>query len=110
MLQMQEEIPDERQILFKCGSKQNLSKVVILEETAKAIKAWWHWTAIWTVEVYPDTKEKKSIKRRWKGGFKTKTAALAYAANPIQEEKESPTLRTYYTGWEKSDMCELVQI
>lgn len=104
------EIPDESKFCLKCGAKQNLlqSRHTRGNGQGTAIKRGSTWTAIWTIEVYPDTKERKiHQKRRWKGGFKTKTAALAYAANPIQEEKESPTLRTYYTGWEKSDMCDL---
>ncbi len=104
------EIPNESKFCLKCGAKQKISQSRHTRGNGQgtAIKRGSTWTAVWTVEVYPDTKERKiHQKRRWKGGFKTKTAALAYAANPIQEEKESPTLRTYYTGWEKSDMCDL---
>lgn len=46
-------------------------------------------------------------KRRWKGGFKTKTAALAYAANPEPDREKCPTLRSYYNGWEAADYQDL---
>lgn len=74
-----------------------------------AIKRGSTWTAIWTVETYPDPdpKVKKLYQvRKWKGGFKTKRAALAYAAAPHEEQK-SPTLRSYWDGWSKSDLLDL---
>ena len=104
------EIPDESKYCLRCGAKQT---VVSGRRTrgngqGTAIKRGNTWTAIWTTEVYPDSEEKKiHQKRRWKGGFKTKTAALAYAANPEPEAKEAPTLRTYWIGWSKSDMADL---
>lgn len=104
------EIPDESKYCLRCGAKQNTASGRKTRGNGQgtAIKRGNTWTAIWTTEVYPDTKEKKiHQKRRWKGGFKTKTAALAYAASPEPDAKESPTLRTYYMGWEKSDMADL---
>ena len=104
------EIPDESKYCLRCGAKQNptAGRRTRGNGQGTAIKRGNTWTAIWTTEVYPDSEEKKiHQKRRWKGGFKTKTAALAYAANPDLEAKESPTLRTYYVGWEKSDMADL---
>ena len=104
------EIPDESKYCLKCGAKQTTTpgRKTRGNGLGTAIKRGNTWTAIWTTEVYPDTEEKKiHQKRRWKGGFKTKTAALAYAANPEPDAKEIPTLRTYYAGWEKSDMADL---
>lgn len=73
-----------------------------------AIKRGNTWTAIWTTEIYPDA-EKKTIHqvRKWKGGFKTKREALAYAAAPPKEEKRAPTLRSYWTDWSTSDLLDL---
>ena len=67
------------------------------------------WTAIWTKETYIDTDTKKLKQiRKWKGGFTSKTAALAYAAAPPQENtSRTPTLRDYWNGWEKSGFTEL---
>ena len=104
------EIPDESKYCLKCGAKQTTTpgRKTRGNGLGTAIKRGNTWTAIWTTEVYPDTDEKKiHQKRRWKGGFKTKTAALAYAANPESDTKEYPTLRTYYIGWEKSNMDDL---
>lgn len=104
------EIPDGSKYCLRCGTKQTLStgRKTRGNGQGTAIKRGNTWTAIWTTEVYPDTEKKKiHQKRRWKGGFKTKTAALAYAANPEPDAKEIPTLRTYYIGWEKSDMADL---
>ena len=104
------EIPDGSKFCLYCGSKQ---EVVSGRKTrgnglGTAVKRGSTWTAVWTTETYPDPEKKKiHQKRRWKGGFKTKTAALAYAANPEPETRESPTLRTYWAGWSRSDMLDL---
>ena len=70
-----------------------------------AVKRGKSWAAVWTQEVYLDPESgKMKTRRRWKSGFKTKTAALAYAAAPPEkEQKPAPTLRDYWTAWEKSD-------
>lgn len=104
------EIPDGSKYCARCGAKQSasISRRTRGNGQGTAIKRGSTWTAIWTVETYPDPHEKKiHQKRRWKGGFKTKTAALAYAANPEPDKAEAPTLRTYWTGWSKSDMEDL---
>ena len=104
------EIPDESKFCLKCGAKQEVKHSSKSRGNGQgtAIKRGNTWTAIWTVEIYPDDTERKVHQiRRWKGGFKTKTAALSFAANPIQEEKNSPTLRSYWNGWSKSDMLDL---
>ncbi len=104
------EIPDESKYCLKCGAKQTVSEKGRSRGNGQgtAIKRGNTWTAIWTEEIYPDPEAKKvHQKRRWKGGFKTKTAALAYAANPAQEQPEAPTLRSYWVGWSKSDLLDL---
>lgn len=106
------EIPDESKYCLKCGAKQTVSEKGRSRGNGQgtAIKRGNTWTAIWTEEIYPDPEAKKvHQKRRWKGGFKTKTAALAYAANPAQEQPEAPTLRSYWVGWSKSDLVSLSQ-
>lgn len=95
---------------MRCGAKQTIAvgRRTRGNGQGTAIKRGNTWTAIWTTEIYPDTEEKKiHQKRRWKGGFKTKTAALAYAANPRPDIEEIPTLRSYWDGWSKSDMLDL---
>lgn len=42
--------------------------------------------------------------RKWKGGFKTKRDALAFAAAPVHGKEKIPTLRHYWTGWKNADM------
>ncbi len=104
------DIPDESRFCLKCGAKQEIKSGVKSRGNGQgtAIKRGNTWTAIWTVEIYPDGEEKKiHQKRRWKGGFKTKTAALAYAANPMPEEKVSPTLRFYWDSWSKTDLQDI---
>lgn len=104
------EIPDESKFCMSCGAKQEVKKNTRTRGNGQgtAIKRGSTWTAIWTVEIYPDDKERKIHQRRkWKGGFKTKTAALAYAANPAPELEKCPTLRSYWKGWETSDYKDL---
>lgn len=104
------EIPDESKFCLKCGAKQEVKQGVKSRGNGlgTAIKRGNTWTAIWTVEIYPDSEEKKiHQKRRWKGGFKTKTAALAYAANPEPEQAASPTLRTYWESWSRTELPDL---
>lgn len=103
------EIPEASRFCPMCGVKQSASERGRTRGNGQgtAIKRGSTWTAIWTVEAYPDPETKKiHQKRRWKGGFRTKTAALAYAANP-DPVKEAPTLRTYWTGWSKSELPDL---
>lgn len=72
-----------------------------------AIKRGNSWTAVWTEARFIGDDDKLHYKRRWKGGFKTKTAALIFAAHPEPEEAASPSLRDYHRAWEKSDYLGL---
>ena len=104
------EIPDESKYCMICGVKQEIKPRARTRGNGQgtAIKRGNTWTAIWTVEIYPDEKERKvHQRRRWKGGFKTKTAALAYAANPAPDPVPVPTLRTYWMSWSRTDMEDL---
>lgn len=67
------------------------------------------WTAIWTEELY-EVDGKLVQRRKWKGGFRTKTEALQYAAAPALGKKDpdkAPTLRDYHTLWKKADYLDL---
>lgn len=98
------EVPDESKFCLQCGAKQ------IIERRARsrgngqgcAVKRGNTWTAIWTEKTYIGDDGKLRQNRKWKGGFKTKTAALAFAASPKPEKKKAPTLRHYWEVWEKT--------
>ena len=99
-----------------CGAKQEITKPRKTRGNGQgtAIKRGNTWTAIWTTGYYVEATEGGETPRRvlhqkqkWKGGFKTKTAALAYAANPEPEREKCPTLRSYYNGWEAADYQDL---
>ena len=99
-----------------CGAKQEITKPRKTRGNGQgtAIKRGNTWTAIWTTGYYVEATEVGETprrvlhqKRKWKGGFKTKTAALAYAANPEPEREKCPTLRSYYNGWEAADYQDL---
>lgn len=106
------ELPDHARFCCQCGKKLGDPKKPGSKTRGNgqgtAIKRGNTWTAIWTTEIYPD-QEKKTIHqvRKWKGGFKTKREALAYAAAPPKEEKPSPTLRSYWVAWSSSDLLDL---
>ena len=94
-----------------CGAEQEIRTVGKSRGNGQgtAVKRGKSWAAVWTQEVYLDPESgKMKTKRRWKSGFRTKTAALAYAAAPPEkEQKPVPTLRDYWTAWEKSDYLDL---
>ncbi len=103
------EIPDESRFCLSCGAKQNIAPGRRTRGNGQgtAIKRGSSWTAIWTECQYIGEDGKLHYRRRWKGGFKTKTAALAFAANPVQDTAKALTLRDYYRSWEKSDYLDL---
>lgn len=106
-------LPNDAVFCHLCGTRQ------IKETTAKpkgsrgngqgtAIKRGNTWTAVWTEAIYADPDSRKiHQKRRWKGGFKTKTAALAFAAAPVPDEPKRPTLRAYWNSWHGSAYKDL---
>lgn len=106
------ELPDNARFCCQCGKKLGDAKKPGTKSRGNgqgtAIKRGNTWTAIWTTEIYPDS-EKKTVHqvRKWKGGFKTKREALAYAASPPKEDKPSPTLRSYWMTWSSSDLLDL---
>lgn len=105
------ELPDNARYCSQCGKKLTERKSSAKTRgngQGTAIKRGNTWTAIWTTEIYPDS-EKKTIHqtRKWKGGFRTKREALAYAAAPPKEEKPVPTLRAYWTTWSNSELLDL---
>lgn len=65
------------------------------------------WTAVWTIGSRVEDGKLKQI-RHYKGGFATKTAALAYAANPPdKQEIKLPTLSDYWAHYETASMPKL---
>lgn len=94
-----------------CGKKQNEKKSNIHKRgngQGTAIRRGKTWTAIWTENIYIDA-ETKGIKqvRKWKGGFTSKTAALAYAATPSEDPAKIPTLLDYWNGWVNGGFTKL---
>lgn len=69
-----------------------------------AIKRGKTWTAVWTESEKIDENKKYHQKQKWKGGFTSKRAALAYAASPKNDEKQQPvpTLKYYWSVYEKT--------
>lgn len=103
------EIPEESKFCLHCGAKQAVDRRAKTRGSGQgtAIKRGSTWTAIWTTGFTVTESGKQTQHRKWKGGFPTKSAALAYAANPQPEKEKAPTLQTYYEGWEKSDYADL---
>lgn len=107
------QLPNDAVFCHLCGTRQ----IKATTEKPKgsrgngqgtAIKRGNTWTAVWTEAIYADPDSRKiHQKRRWKGGFKTKTAALAFAAAPVPDEPKRPTLRDYWNGWSHSDYMDL---
>lgn len=63
------------------------------------------WTAQWTVDTFVDAAGHLHQRRATKGGFPSKTAALAFAANPVvtaPKQVYRPTLSDYYSWWLRS--------
>lgn len=103
------EIPDESKFCLRCGAKQEIQKRTRTRGNGQgcAIKRGNTWTAVWTEGFYVKDDGKLYQKRKWKGGFKTKSAALNFSANPQPDQGKTPTLRDYWNSWEKSDLNDL---
>lgn len=103
-------IPDGSLYCNHCGARQTAAPRKVRSRgngQGSAIKRGSTWTAVWTESRYIGDDEKIHYKRRWKGGFATKTAALNYAAHPDADRPEVPTLRDYYRAWDKSKAPKL---
>ena len=101
-------LPDDANFCMKCGAKQSNSTKTKSRGNGQgtAIKRGNSWTAV-TTEGFYILDGKLHQRRHWKGGFKSKTAALAFAANPVPDKPPSPTLSYYWEGWKNSDMQDL---
>lgn len=66
------------------------------------------WTAIWTIGTVVEDGRLRQI-RQTKGGFRTKTEALAYAANPpsLVASERVPTLQEYWETWSKTSLPKM---
>lgn len=102
-------ITDESRFCMYCGSEQTIRIASKNRGSGQgtAIKRGNTWTAVWTEETYIGEDGKLKQRRKTRGGFKTKTAALAFAASPHQEKPKAPTLRAYWTGYKTSDFLDL---
>lgn len=104
------EIPEGSAYCNFCGAKQTVSKRKPRARgngAGSAIRRGKSWTAVWTEARYLGDDDKVHYKRRWKGGFASKTEALAFAANPTPDAEKTPTLRHYYKVWERDDLPKL---
>jgi integrase len=106
------EIPDTAKYCQWCGAKQSTG--TRKERTrgngqGSAYKRGKTWTALWSDGAYLDEAGNYHRRRCTKGGFKTKTEALAYAADPPQKAAPiaCPTLRDYYNTWYASDYLDI---
>lgn len=66
------------------------------------------WTAIWTLGTVVEDGRLRQI-RQTKGGFRTKTEALAYAANPPSTVTTDrvPTLQDYWETWSTTSLPKM---
>lgn len=99
----------------QCGAKQERGKPAARKRgngTGTAIKRGKTWTVIVPsvsyTEEQPDGSLRLVRRRKSKGGFPTKTAALAYA--PVLMSggaRTTPTLAELWNGWSRNDMLKL---
>lgn len=105
------EIPDISAYCLYCGAKQSVERKRRKRGNRQgtAIRRGKTWTAVWTVETRLDGDKAKQV-RKTLGGFPTQTAALAYAANPVDKKekpKYTPTFQTYYDTWSETSLLKL---
>lgn len=101
------EIPDISAYCLYCGAKQEIAQTRRGRGNGQgtAYKRGRTWTAMWTCETFVDASGNLHQRRSTKGGFPSKTAALAFAANPVELQAKDayrPTLNDYYKGWSTS--------
>lgn len=104
------DIPDDALFCAYCGIKQDVEKKSPRTRgngQGCAVQRGSTWRAVWTECTYLDDDGKLRQKRRTKDGFKTKTAALKYAANPPRKEAPAFTLREYWRTWSKGAMLDI---
>ena len=105
------EIPDTSKYCMVCGARQDVQRAAKTRGNGQgtAIKRGNTWTAVWTEGFSLDHSCERKVrqKRKWKGGFKTKREALAYAANPVAEQRDFTSLESYWLGWEATDCQDL---
>lgn len=103
------EIPDGSKFCLRCGVKQDVSRRVKTRGNGQgcAVKRGNTWSAVWTTGYSVGADGNAIQKRKWKGGFKTKKDALAFASAPEPEKGEVPTLRNYWNGWESAELGSL---
>lgn len=103
-------LPDGAAYCCWCGKKQVPTKQTVRTRGNRQGSAYQRgktWTARWTERSYIDADGKFHQRRKTKGGFSSKRAALQYAANPPKEEKRTPTLREYYNTYLRGDYLSL---
>lgn len=100
------DIPNESKFCLRCGAKQEVSRHGKSRGNGQgcAVKRGGTWSAVWTVGYGVSEDGRVYQKRKWKGGFRTKRDALAFAANPEPEARKAPTLRSYWNGWERAEL------
>lgn len=103
------EMPDGGKFCPYCGAKQEVSRHGKSRGNGQgcAVRRGGSWSAVWTVGYGVSEGGKVYQKRKWKGGFRTKRDALAFAANPAPEVRKAPTLRSYWNGWERAELQDL---
>lgn len=103
------EIPDGVPYCCWCGKRQKVTNNGKSRGNGQgeAYQRGKTWTARWTEAIYLDADNKMHQRRRTKGGFTSKRAALLYAANPPQNNHQAPTLRAYYNTYVAGDFIKL---
>lgn len=95
----------------QCGTRQELSRKPKKRGNGQgtAYRRGKTFTASWVEAYYLDEAGEKHVKRHTKGGFRSLTAALAYAANPPEQaEKHQPeTVRKYYNTYKNGHCAKL---
>lgn len=102
-------LPDGSNFCNICGAKVSASGGVKSRGNGQgtAIKRGKTWTAVWSAPRYIGEDGKVHYPRKWKGGFATKKAALAYASCPPDSVVKAPTLREYHKTWHAAGFTKL---
>lgn len=108
-IKCQKEIPDGSAYCNHCGIKQTKQKTAHRRGNGQgtARKRGKTWTGIAPGRTWVDDDGKLHRDRPTKGGFATKTQALAWAAQATKKESRIPTLRDYHKTWLQGDYKDL---